>query len=151
MLVGSLTVQPAPPPCLHTQVTTQVCPYLMRPPTLHSRRPTHPHHHLHHSAPPPTHNTLPAAQFKIMRSWALVCDVYFLEPQTRGEGESAQEFAERVQRLIADRARLKVAPWDGYLKYYNLGEKVRCAAGGAGGVQVHGWVDECGEGSLGQR
>ena len=26
--------------------------------------------------------------------------------------------------MIADKARLKVAPWDGYLKYYNLGEKV---------------------------
>ncbi|GAB4822962.1 hypothetical protein N2152v2_010008 [Parachlorella kessleri] len=61
--------------------------------------------------------------FKIMRSWALVCDVHFLEPQTRRPDESAQQFAERVQRLIAERARLKVAPWDGYLKYYNLGEK----------------------------
>ena len=60
-----------------------------------------------------------------MRSWALVCDVHFLEPQTRRPDESAQQFAERVQRLIAERARLKVAPWDGYLKYYNLGEKVR--------------------------
>ena len=26
--------------------------------------------------------------------------------------------------LPADKARLRVAPWDGYLKYYNLGEKV---------------------------
>ncbi len=69
-----------------------------------------------------------------MRSWALVCDVYFLEPQARREGESAQEFAERVQRLIADRARLKVAPWDGYLKYYNLGEKVMLGKGFDTGV-----------------
>jgi glycerol-3-phosphate O-acyltransferase 3/4 len=60
---------------------------------------------------------------KIMRSWALVADVWFLEPQTQREGESAAQFAERVQRLIADKARLRVAPWDGYLKYYNLGEK----------------------------
>ena len=99
-----------------------------------------------------------------MRSWALVCDVYFLAPQVgwwallgtrmpragpaarqscgrvptacrlrrlpcplqaRRPGESAKEFAERVQRLIAAKGRLKVAPWDGYLKYYNLGEKVR--------------------------
>lgn len=28
-------------------------------------------------------------------------------------------------RCGADKARLRVAPWDGYLKYYNLGEKVR--------------------------
>ncbi len=60
---------------------------------------------------------------KIMRSWALVADVWFLEPQARREGESAAAFAERVQRLIADRARLRVAPWDGYLKYYNLAER----------------------------
>ncbi|KDD75566.1 hypothetical protein H632_c615p1 [Helicosporidium sp. ATCC 50920] len=60
---------------------------------------------------------------QLMRSWALVCDVYFLEPQTKRKDETAQEFAERVQKLIADRARLKVAPWDGYLKYYNLGQK----------------------------
>lgn len=60
---------------------------------------------------------------KLMRSWALVCDVYFLEPQQRRLGEGTQAFAERVQRMIAERGRLKVAPWDGYLKYYNLGEK----------------------------
>lgn len=35
-----------------------------------------------------------------------------------------------MQRLIAGKARLKVAPWDGYLKYYNLGEKVGAAAVG---------------------
>ena len=61
---------------------------------------------------------------KLMRSWALVADVYFLQPQSRGGDESSADFAARVQRLIAEKARLKVAPWDGYLKYYNLGEKV---------------------------
>ena len=61
----------------------------------------------------------------LMTSWAVVCDVYFLEPQSQKPDESAQEFAERVQHLIAKKANLKVAPWDGYLKYYNLGKKVR--------------------------
>ena len=65
-------------------------------------------------------------QLKLMTSWAVVCDVYFLPPQTKGKDESAQQFAERVQKLIAQRAKLHVAPWDGYLKYYNLGDKVRC-------------------------
>lgn len=60
---------------------------------------------------------------KIMRSWALVADVWFLEPQTRQPNETADKFASRVQSLIAKKARLKVAPWDGYLKYYNLAEK----------------------------
>ena len=31
----------------------------------------------------------------------------------------------QVQRQIAARAKLTIAPWDGYLKYYNLGTKVR--------------------------
>lgn len=39
-------------------------------------------------------------------------------------GESPQAFAERVQGMIAARAKLAVAPWDGYLKYYTLGVKV---------------------------
>ena len=59
-----------------------------------------------------------------MTSWAVVCDVYFLEPQKKADEESAQRFAERVQRLIAERAKLQIAPWDGYLKYYTLGIKV---------------------------
>ena len=63
-------------------------------------------------------------QGKLMTSWAVVCDVYFLEPQKKGKDESAQQFAERVQRLIAERAKLQIAPWDGYLKYYTLGVKV---------------------------
>jgi len=63
-------------------------------------------------------------QMTLMTSWAVVCDVYFLEPQSQQEGESSQQFAERVQHLIATKANLKVAPWDGYLKYYNLGKKV---------------------------
>lgn len=48
---------------------------------------------------------------------------FLLNSQTRKEGESVEAFANRVQALIAQKARLKVAPWDGYLKYYNLAEK----------------------------
>lgn len=60
---------------------------------------------------------------RLMTSWAVVCDVFFLPPQNRLKDESSQQFAERVQHLIAHRAKLTVAPWDGYLKYYNLGVK----------------------------
>eukprot|EP00803_Ostreobium_quekettii_P001706 evm.model.scf_582.10 EVM.evm.TU.scf_582.10 scf_582:55705-60927(+) len=60
---------------------------------------------------------------KLMSSWAVVCDVYFLEPQTLRPGESWQSLASRVQGMIAKRAQLRVVSWDGYLKYYNLGEK----------------------------
>ena len=44
--------------------------------------------------------------------------------QVQKHGESSQQFAERVQAMIAKRAGLKVVPWDGYLKYYNLAAKV---------------------------
>lgn len=40
------------------------------------------------------------------------------------EGESAVDFAQRVQKMIADVAQLRIVPWDGYLKYYNLASKV---------------------------
>ena len=59
----------------------------------------------------------------LMTSWAVVCDVHFLEPQHKQADETPHQFAERVQHLIARKAKLKVAPWDGYLKYYNLGKK----------------------------
>uniref|UniRef100_A0A061S3J5 Glycerol-3-phosphate O-acyltransferase 3/4 n=1 Tax=Tetraselmis sp. GSL018 TaxID=582737 RepID=A0A061S3J5_9CHLO len=59
----------------------------------------------------------------LMTSWAVVCDVYFLEPQDRNPGESSSDFAARVQQMIAKKAGLRVVPWDGYLKYYNLADK----------------------------
>jgi len=64
-------------------------------------------------------------QLKLLTSWALVCDIYFLEPQTKQPNEDTTEFASRVQRMIAERAQLQIVPWDGYLKYYNLGQKAR--------------------------
>ena len=60
---------------------------------------------------------------RLMTSWAVVADVYFLEPQARRAGEPADAFASRVQAMIAARAGLRVVPWDGYLKYYFLGER----------------------------
>ena len=52
-------------------------------------------------------------QVSLMTSWALVGDVWFLEPQKRLEGESAIDFAGRVQAMIAARAKLQIVPWDG--------------------------------------
>ena len=39
--------------------------------------------------------------FHLMTAWALVCDVYYLEPQYRGDDETPVEFATRVQHMIA--------------------------------------------------
>ncbi|CAA6658300.1 unnamed protein product [Spirodela intermedia] len=54
---------------------------------------------------------------QLMTSWAVVCDVWYLEPQFLRPGESPIEFAERVREIISVRAGLKMVPWDGYLKY----------------------------------
>ncbi|KAM0846090.1 hypothetical protein ACQ4PT_055902 [Festuca glaucescens] len=53
----------------------------------------------------------------LMTSWAVVCDVWFLEPLYLREGETSIEFTERVRDMIAARAGLKKVPWDGYLKH----------------------------------
>eukprot|EP01094_Clydonella_sp_ATCC50884_P022078 TRINITY_DN4998_c0_g1_i1.p1 TRINITY_DN4998_c0_g1~~TRINITY_DN4998_c0_g1_i1.p1 ORF type:complete len:492 (-),score=166.29 TRINITY_DN4998_c0_g1_i1:272-1747(-) len=54
--------------------------------------------------------------FKIMKAWALVCDVYYLKPQEIRPGEQPQDFALRVKEMIAKKAKLRSVPWDGYLK-----------------------------------
>lgn len=55
---------------------------------------------------------------RLMKSWCLVCDVYFLEPQKKSSKEDATAFSNRVKKMIARKARLINVPWDGYLKYY---------------------------------
>ncbi|CAI0469135.1 unnamed protein product [Linum tenue] len=62
---------------------------------------------------------------QLMTSWAVVCDVWYLEPQTLRPGETAIEFAERVRDIISVRAGLKMVPWDGYLKYSRPSPKHR--------------------------
>uniref|UniRef100_A0A182PE31 Phospholipid/glycerol acyltransferase domain-containing protein n=1 Tax=Anopheles epiroticus TaxID=199890 RepID=A0A182PE31_9DIPT len=54
--------------------------------------------------------------FLMMTSWAIVCDVWYLPPMVREEGESAIDFANRVKRVIADQGGLVDLVWDGQLK-----------------------------------
>ena len=56
--------------------------------------------------------------FNLMTSWALICDVYYLEPQYRQKGETPADFAQRVQLMIARRGNLVARDWDGYMKYW---------------------------------
>lgn len=56
--------------------------------------------------------------FRLMRSWAVVVDIWFLDPQMIRPGESGADFAMRVQHMIAARANLKPVAWDGYMKHY---------------------------------
>jgi hypothetical protein len=46
-----------------------------------------------------------------------------MEPQTIKEGESAEEFANRIKAMIAKKAGLVNVPWDGYLKYFKPSER----------------------------
>ncbi|EFJ07412.1 hypothetical protein SELMODRAFT_133604 [Selaginella moellendorffii] len=61
---------------------------------------------------------------RLMTSWAVVCDVWYLEPQTIRPNETPIEFAERVRDMIAKRAGIKKVAWDGYLKYYRPSSKL---------------------------
>ncbi|KAF4366924.1 hypothetical protein G4B88_029248 [Cannabis sativa] len=62
---------------------------------------------------------------QLMTSWAVVCDVWYLEPQNLRPGETPIEFAERVRGIISARAGLKKVPWDGYLKHSRPSPKHR--------------------------
>uniref|UniRef100_A0A0E0JZD4 Phospholipid/glycerol acyltransferase domain-containing protein n=1 Tax=Oryza punctata TaxID=4537 RepID=A0A0E0JZD4_ORYPU len=61
--------------------------------------------------------------FRLMTSWAVVCDVWFLDPQQIMPGETAIEFAERVRDMIAAQVGLKKVPWDGYMKHNRPGPR----------------------------
>lgn len=51
-----------------------------------------------------------------MTSWAIVCDVWYLPPMYREEGETAIDFANRVKSVIAKQGGLVDLVWDGQLK-----------------------------------
>lgn len=54
--------------------------------------------------------------FRMMTSWALICDVWYLPPMDRLPNESAVDFANRVRRAIAECGGLIDLEWDGALK-----------------------------------
>ncbi|XP_019408851.1 PREDICTED: glycerol-3-phosphate acyltransferase 3 [Crocodylus porosus] len=53
---------------------------------------------------------------RLMTSWAIVCNVWYLPPMVREEGEDAVQFANRVKSAIALQGGLTELPWDGGLK-----------------------------------
>jgi len=52
----------------------------------------------------------------ILTSWALVCDVWYLPPETQKPDETGLEFANRIKAEIAQRGGLVDLEWDGGLK-----------------------------------
>eukprot|EP00703_Trepomonas_sp_PC1_P001355 JAP95251.1 Lysophosphatidic acid acyltransferase [Trepomonas sp. PC1] len=57
--------------------------------------------------------------------WVMLVDVWFLEPLTLNENETADEFAHRTQLMIAQTAGLVPRQWDGYLKYVQVNDTMK--------------------------
>lgn len=72
-----------------------------------------------------TTTSFPRHLFDLMTSWALVCDVYYLEPMTMEEGETGIQFSSRVRQAICSKAGLTSLNWDGFLKRHPINPKFR--------------------------
>lgn len=64
----------------------------------------------------------------MMTSWAIVCDVWYLPPMERVEGEDAIHFANRVKKDIARKGGLVDLVWDGNLKRQEVKSEWKAAA-----------------------
>ncbi|XP_073680923.1 glycerol-3-phosphate acyltransferase 3 isoform X1 [Garra rufa] len=62
---------------------------------------------------------------RMMTSWAIVCNVWYLPPMTRQDGEDAVHFANRVKSAIADQGGLVDLSWDGGLKREKVKESLK--------------------------
>ncbi|GMR46259.1 hypothetical protein PMAYCL1PPCAC_16454, partial [Pristionchus mayeri] len=60
----------------------------------------------------------------MMTSWAITCDVWYLPPMSRLEGEDSIAFARRVKRAIAKAGGLVDLEWDGALKRSKVSDKL---------------------------
>lgn len=67
--------------------------------------------------------SFPRHLFDLMTSWAVVCDVYYLEPMEKMAGESPVQFAGRVKQKICQKADLINVNWDGFLKRHRISPK----------------------------
>ncbi|TMS36562.1 hypothetical protein L596_003698 [Steinernema carpocapsae] len=61
---------------------------------------------------------------RMMTSWAIICNVWYLPPMERLEGEDAIDFANRVKKTIAKRGGLVDLDWDGGLKRAKVPKKL---------------------------
>uniref|UniRef100_A0A672ICC8 Glycerol-3-phosphate acyltransferase 3-like n=1 Tax=Salarias fasciatus TaxID=181472 RepID=A0A672ICC8_SALFA len=62
---------------------------------------------------------------RMMTSWAIVVNVWYLPPMTIQEDEDAAQFASRVKSAIADQGGLLDLAWDGGLKRAKVKESFR--------------------------
>ncbi|XP_010211480.1 PREDICTED: glycerol-3-phosphate acyltransferase 3-like [Tinamus guttatus] len=63
--------------------------------------------------------------FKLLTSWAIVCNVWYLPPMVKEEEEDAVHFANRVKAVIAAQGGMSVLPWDGGLKRKKVKESFK--------------------------
>ena len=63
--------------------------------------------------------------YNLLTCWAVVCDVWYLDPQVKGPDETPVEFSNRVKEMIAKKAGLVNVPWNGYLKYLQPNESFK--------------------------
>uniref|UniRef100_A0A8C0BG01 Phospholipid/glycerol acyltransferase domain-containing protein n=1 Tax=Buteo japonicus TaxID=224669 RepID=A0A8C0BG01_9AVES len=63
--------------------------------------------------------------FKMMTSWAIVCNVWYLPPMVKELFEDAVHFANRVKAVIAAQGGMSVLPWDGGLKRKKIKESFK--------------------------
>ncbi|KAE8631162.1 hypothetical protein XENTR_v10001099 [Xenopus tropicalis] len=61
-------------------------------------------------------NSMVSYLLRMMTSWALKCNVWYLPPVNKQEGEDAVQFANRVKSAIAKQGGLVELSWDGGLK-----------------------------------
>ncbi|CAJ0568911.1 unnamed protein product, partial [Mesorhabditis spiculigera] len=62
--------------------------------------------------------------WRMMTSWAIICDVWYLPKMTRKDDEDAIAFSRRVKRAIAHKGGLVDLEWDGMLKRERVSSKL---------------------------
>lgn len=67
--------------------------------------------------------SFPRHLFDLMTAWAVVCDVYYMDPVSIQKDETSVQFANRVKLLICERAGLISVNWDGFLKRHRISPK----------------------------
>jgi len=63
--------------------------------------------------------------FRLMKSWCVIADVWFLPPQRIQPNETPEDFAKRVKIMIEMRTGLKDMPYDGYLKHMKPSDRYK--------------------------
>lgn len=61
---------------------------------------------------------------RMMTSWAIICNVWYLPPMVKQDDEDAVDFANRVKKAIATKGGLVDLEWDGMLKRTRVPKKL---------------------------